>query len=406
MKYAYDGIAADGSRARGVVEGADDREAQDALRKRGIFATDITPTHDIPLTTARRGGRASSKDLAHFLKQLALLVSTGTTLVESIAALERQTDEGPWRSVITDLRHRVEEGAQFSEAMTHHPRCFDAVCRSLVAAGESGGKLPEMLERLATLVRQQQKIRGTIVGALVYPTLLLTVSAFVVSGMLFFVLPRFEVLFKSLGAPVPASTQFLLDLAVFLKTQWYWILGTLIVGVVGGKLWLDSPVGRLSLHKALVTLPGMGKVFRAFATARMARVLGVLIEGKVVLLDAIRLARESSGNACFADMLERVGEHVSKGESMSTIMIASGLVPGTVCEAVRSGERTGRIGQVMTSIADTMDEDNEIVVRTLMGIVEPIILIGLGVVISLLSASMFLPLFDLTSAAGPSGGAK
>jgi type IV pilus assembly protein PilC len=406
MKFAYDGIAADGSRARGSVEGTDEREAQDALRKRGIFATELIPAHDDDAAPVSGGGRGSSKELAHFLKQLALLVSTGTTLVESIAALERQTDEGPWRNVITDLRRRVEEGAQFSEAMTHHPRCFDAVCRSLVAAGESGGKLPEMLERLALLVRQQQKIRGTIVGALVYPTLLLVVSAVVVAGMLFFVLPRFEVLFKSLGAPVPTSTQFLLDLAVFLKTQWYWILGTLIALVVGGKLWLDSPAGRISLHKALVTLPVIGKVFRSFATARMARVLGVLIEGKVVLLDAIRLARESSGNACFAVMLERAGDHVSKGESMSAVMTASRLVPGTVCEAVRSGERTGRIGQVMTSVADAMDEDNELVVRTLMGIVEPIILIGLGVVISLLSASMFLPLFDLTSAAGPSGSAK
>jgi type IV pilus assembly protein PilC len=406
MKYAYDGIAADGSRARGTVDGPDEREAQETLRKRGIFATDLSPSLNAVPTAARHGTRASTKDLAHFLKQLALLVSTGTTLVESIAALERQTDEGPWRNVITDLRRRVEEGSQFSEAMTHHPRCFDAVCRSLVAAGESGGRLPEMLERLSLLVRQQQKIRSTIVGALVYPTLLLVVSAFVVAGMLFFVLPRFEVLFKSLGAPVPASTQFLLDLAVFLKSHWYWILGAIITGLVGGKLWIDSPAGRFSLHKALVTLPAMGKVFRNFATARMARVLGVLIEGKVVLLDALRLARESSGNECFAVMLERAGDHVSKGESMSAVMTASRLVPGTVCEAVRSGERTGRIGQVMTSVADAMDEDNELVVRTLMGIVEPIILIGLGVVISLLSASMFLPLFDLTSAAGPSGSAK
>jgi type II secretory pathway component PulF len=136
----------------------------------------------------------------------------------------------------------------------------------------------------------------------------------------------------------------------------------------------------------------------------MARVLGVLIEGKVVLLDSIRLARESSGNVCFAEMLEKAGDHVSKGESMSAVMASSGLVPGMVCEAVRSGERTGRIGPVLTSIADAMDEDNEVIVKSVMGIVEPVILIGLGVVISLLSASMFLPLFDLTSATGPGGG--
>lgn len=405
MKYAYEGLGPDGASTRGIVEAGSDREAQESLRRKGVFTTSIK--EDRGTAVAPRsggGGGGSAKDLSHFLRQLSVLVSTGTTLVESICALERQTPAGPWRETIVDLRRRIEEGAQFSEAMAYHPQRFDAVCRSLIAAGESGGKLPEMLQRLAMLVRQQQKTRSAIIGALVYPALLMTVSAGVVGGMLFFVLPRFEGLFKSLGAPVPASTQVLLDLAVVLKTQWYWIIGTIVGAFLGARAWMASPLGRRAVHKAMVTMPGLGGVFRAFATAKMARVLGVLIEGKVVLLDSIRLARESSGNVCFAEMLEKAGDHVSKGESMSAVMASSGLVPGMVCEAVRSGERTGRIGPVLTSIADAMDEDNEVIVKSVMGIVEPVILIGLGVVISLLSASMFLPLFDLTSATGPGGG--
>jgi type II secretory pathway component PulF len=406
MKYAYEAIGSGGAPTSGVVEAGSEIDAHEALRRKGIYATSINAERNAEISPNPGGGGGSSKELSHFLRQLAVLVSTGTTLVESICALERQTPDGPWRETVIDLRRRIEEGAQFSEAMSHHPRRFDAVCRSLIAAGESGGKLPEMLQRLAMLVRQQQKTRSTIVGALVYPGLLMVVSAGVVGGMLFFVLPRFEGLFKSLGAPVPASTQILLDLAVILKTQWYWIIGGLAAIVFFSRAWLKSPVGRRAFDKTLVTMPGLGGVFRNFATARMARVLGVLVEGKVVLLDSIRLARESSGNICFAEMLEKAGDHVSKGESMSAVMASSGLVPGMVCEAVRSGERTGRIGPVLTSIADAMDEDNEVIVRTVMGIVEPIILIGLGVVIACLSASMFLPLFDLTSATGPAGGAK
>lgn len=410
MRFRYDGLGPDGAPAKGTVDAGSEREAQESLRRRGLFVTRIARDEDAASPAAASpggsaGGLRGSKELSHFLRQLAVLVSTGTPLVDSLAALERQTPDGPWKDTLVDIRRRVEEGAQFSEAMAHHPRRFDAVCRSLVAAGESGGRLPEMLERLAMLVRQQQKIRGAVVGALVYPALLMLVSAGVITAMLFFVLPRFEGLFQTLGAPVPTSTRLLLDLAQYLRGNWYWVLGAAAAAAVAGRLWLTSPLGRRTVHRALVTLPTVGNVFRSMATARMARVLGVLLEGKVVLLDSIRLARESSGNACFADMLAQAEEHVSRGEAMSAVFSSSGLVPGAVCEAVRSGERTGRIGQVLTSVADYMDEDNELLVKTLMGIIEPVILIGLGVVISLLSASMFLPLFDLTSATGP-GGAK
>lgn len=406
MRFRYDGLGPDGAPAKGTVDAGSEREAQEALRRRGLFVTQITQDDDGPAPSASPsggGGFRGAKELSHFLRQLAVLVSTGTPLVESLAALERQTPDGAWKDTLIDVRRRVEEGAQFSEAMLHHPRRFDAVCRSLIAAGESGGRLPEMLDRLAALVRQQQKIRGAVVGALVYPSLLIVVSLGVIASMLFFVLPRFEGLFQTLGAPVPTSTRLLLDLAQYLRTNWYWVVGALAAAVVFAKLWLAAPAGRRALHKALVTLPSVGAVFRSMATARMARVLGVLLEGKVVLLESIRLARESSGNLCFADMLAKAEDHVARGESMSAVFIASGLVPGSVCEALRSGERTGRIGQVLTSVADYMDEDNELVVKTLMGIIEPVILIGLGVVISLLSASMFLPLFDLTSATGPGG---
>lgn len=409
MKFRYEGLGPDGGPATGAVEAPSDRDAQETLRRRGVFVTRLEREQDqagVPAGGSAGGGMRGGKELSHFLRQLAVLVSTGTPLVESLAALERQTPDGPWKTVLSDVRRRVEEGAQFSEAMAQHPRRFDAVCRSLVAAGESGGRLPEMLDRLASLVRQQQKIRGTIIGALVYPALLMLVSAGVISSMLFFVLPRFEGLFQSLGAPVPPSTRVLLDIAQFLRGNWYWVLGGASAALVSAKLYTSTPAGRRAVHRALVELPSAGAVFRAMATARLARVLGVLIEGKVVLLDALRLARESSGNACFADMIAQAEDHVARGESMSSVFAASGLVPGTVCEAIRSGERTGRMGAVLSSIADYMDEDNELVVKTLMGIVEPIILIGLGVVIALLSASMFLPLFDLTSATGPAGGAK
>ena len=421
MKFTYRAFEKSGRAVSDVVEASSATEAQDLLRRQGLFVSTLAETAASGSGSGsvgsaggtggsgkRRSGSGKSarlKAVAVFVRQLAVLVSTGTPMVDALSALERPLPPGDWKDALADIRRKVEEGSSLSAAMTGYPKYFDAVALSLIAAGESGGKLDSMLKRLAVLTRQQMKVRASIIGAMTYPCLLLFVCFGVLSTMLFFVLPRFEGLFETLGAPLPPTTKMLMDLSAFLRSYWYIVIGLAGAAGMGAKLWASSDSGVRSIDRFMVNAPQVGKVVRALATARMARVLGVLVEGRVPLLDALKLTRESSGNTCYEALIGRAEELVTRGESVSAAFADSPLVPRSLTEAIRSGERSGQLGTVLNDIAEFLDEDNEVVLRSLSSLVEPVILIVLGVIIGFVAVSMFLPLFDLATAARGGGGA-
>jgi type II secretory pathway component PulF len=421
MKFVYKAYDKAGKVVDGaIIEAASPAEASELLRKDGMFATEIVRSDgDSGGGASRRarklgvlgrsGGGAGGKtkrlkSMAAFVRQLSILVSTGTPIVEAISSLEKQIPSGHWRGALGDIRGKIEQGSGLSVALEQHPEYFDPVARSLIAAGESGGILEAMLKRLSQLARQQVKVRSMIAGAMVYPCLLITVALGVLCVMLFFVLPRFEDLFHTLGAALPPTTRFLMDFSNFLRQWWYGVVPGLVVLAVGVKVWMGTEAGKNTIARFLVTAPHVGKLFRSFATARVLRVIGVLVDGKVPLLDALVLARESAGNPMYESLLAKAEDRVTKGESVSSALEGSPLVDPSIVEAIRSGEKSGQIGPVMLSLAEFMDEDNEIILKSLSSIVEPLILIVLGVLIGFVAISMFLPLFDLTSATGAGGG--
>ncbi|GJQ30592.1 MAG: type II secretion system protein F [Phycisphaerae bacterium] len=403
MKFAYTGYDAAGKPVTSVVEAADRDAAAETLKRRGVFVSEIGPPRDATRLNAGATSRPSLRRLdqvSGFLRQLSVLVSTGTPLVEALASLESQQREGPFRAVLRNIRARLEEGVQLSEAMTHHPGYFDGVCRSLVAAGESGGKLDAMLTRLAAFTRQQVRVRKTITGAMVYPCLLIAVAFAVTFAMLGFVLPRFEGLFKSLDTPLPPTTQVLMDLSAFARQYWFAVVGLLVAIPVLVRVYVRTARGRDMVENLMLRLPHLGHLTRGYATARMSRVLGVLLDGKVTLLEAIRLTRQATGLRRFESMLARAEDHVTRGESFSAAINIPALIPPNFVEAVRSGERSGKVSNVLLTLADAMDEDNDLALKTVTGLLEPLILIVLGLVVGGMAISMFLPLFDLTAAGG------
>lgn len=344
------------------------------------------------------------RHVAEFTRQLAVLVGTGTPLVDALSSLEKQARGGEWKDVLCAIRARTEEGMPMSEAMAEHPLYFDGVCRSLIAAGEQGGKLEVLLDSLASLTRQQLKVRSAVVGALTYPVLLIMIALGVLTSMIGFVLPRFEGLFKTLSTPLPTTTKLLMMLSGVLREHWL-VMGIGTVAVVGGVVaWVRSEAGRAVLQRGVVSAPLAGPCARAIMTARLARVLGVLVEGKVPLLDSVRLARGSTAHPMYADLMTRVESAIIKGETLASELERSPLISASVHEAVRSGEKTGQLGKVLLTLATYMDEDNEITIRTMTRLVEPIILVVLGLMVGTIAISMFLPLFDLTAAAGGGGG--
>ncbi len=419
MKLAYSGFDMSGRAVQGAIESAGSAEASEALRRQGVLVTSLRESvgsagagDGVRRVLARTGGGGggSLTELAGFSRQLSVLISAKTPLVQALQAIERQTPPGAWLTTLTAMRRRVEEGVSLSEAMEQFPRQFNAVSRALVQAGEAGGSLDVMLRNLAELTRQQLHMRRSVVGALVYPVALISISSIVLVGLVLFVLPRFEELFKSLGAALPPSTQLLIDISTFGRQWWWAVVPSVVGGVVGLVAFARSDGGRGVVQRALMSTPRVGMIVRSLATARIARVLGALLEAKVGLLEALKLTRQATTLEAYAKILDEAEERITRGENFSATLAGSSLIPPAIVEAVASGERSGQIGPVLTQVGKFMDEDNELIIKSLTTLLEPLILVVLGVLIGAVAIAMFLPLFDLTAAGGggpgPVGGGQ
>lgn len=407
MKLAYVAFDKAGKQVTSTVEAADMAAASETLRRQGLFVSSMVPEHE-----AARSGRRSTrkpstrrvKDLAMLMRQLHALVSCGTPLVEALTAMEHQTRPGPWRDALADVRSRVEQGTPFSAAAAEYPEFFDCVCLSLLGAGESSGNLPAMLDRIATMTRKQLAVRNAIAGAMIYPCLLSIIAVGVLGVLMVFVVPRFGELFASLGAKLPPTTEALLCISGFLQARWWIALPILIGAVVGARVWLSRPAGRMVMDTVVLRLPQLGRIVRNFATARILRLMGVLLDGHVDILEALRLTARSASNHHYAELLREAEDAVTQGRTLHSAFSRSDLITPAVSEAIRNGEQSGQVGVLMLSMADFLDEENEIIVKSLTSIMEPVILVVMGIVVGAVAVSMFVPLFDLTSMAQQGGG--
>ena len=413
MRFTYLAFDRLGKPTSGSVDAAAVEEARESLRQKALFVTEIREDSggDGPdVSGSHRAGTiriwGRGKRLGHlaaFTRQLHVLIASGTPLVQALAALERQATDAVWRAVIADIRRRVEEGAALSHAMNEYPQYFDEVCRSLISAGEGSGRLDAMLERLCKLVRGQLHVRNSIMGAMIYPIVLICISIGVLVILLTFVLPRFAELFANLGSPLPPTTKFVMAASALLRGYWW----AMILGIAGCyfgvRAWTRTLAGRHIVDTAIIKAPVLGKMVSSFATARMARLLGIQMEAKVPLLEALRLTRQAATNVLYRELILSAEDAATQGQSVSSAFAASKLISPTITEALRSGEQTGQVAPLLISISDFLDEENDVVIRSLTSIIEPLILIVLGVLVGFVALSMFLPLFDLTAATSGGG---
>ncbi len=404
MKLTYQAYDGSGKATTGLIEAPDVMAATDVLRRKGLYVAQIAaPTTAAPESKSKRvrRGRLSGgqklKELALFSRQLSVLASSGTQLVDALRALERQARPGAWRGVISSVRTQVEEGASLSAAMEAHGRYFDGVYRSLIAAGESSGHLVEMLDRLAFLKQKQLRVRNSVIGALIYPCLLLSLGLGIFIMMLLFVIPRFAGLFQTLAVPLPASTSVLVHLSEVLRGYW-WLIGLGVAGaVVSLVVYLRTPAGKRLRDTAVLRLPYLGRIAKSFSTARIISLLSVLLQAHIPVLEALRLVRQSAGNARYQELIVKAEDYVARGEPMSTAFGDTPLIPPSVHEAIRSGEESGEIDRLLVHVATFLDEENEVIVRSLTSIMEPVILIIMGLLVGVIAICMFMPLFDLTA---------
>jgi len=410
MQLAYEGFDAGGKAVSAVIDAGSPDEAIETLRGRGVFVTTVVE--------ARRGGGAGAeqrrgrrsllpktrtrrlKQLSVFTRQLHVLTSTGTPILQALEALEKQASDPTWRETVAEVREQIESGTSLAEAMAARPEAFGEIYRSLIHAGESSGKLSVILDRLASLTQRQLQTRSTVIGALAYPAVLLTVAGGVLLLMLAFVLPRFATLFTSLEVPLPPTTAALLAFGTMLRAWWWAVLIALVGGAVGLRYYLRSPAGKRQVDTLLLRLPVVGGITRSFATARVTRLMGTLIDSYLPLLDVLGLLKKAAGNLHYATLIGEVEQAVTRGDPMSSALEGSPLIPPSVVEAIRSGEGSGQLAPTLLSLSAFLDEENEVVIKTAASILEPVILVILGLFVGAVALSIFLPMFDLAASGG------
>ncbi len=401
MILTYEAVDAQGDHKTDRVEAANRREAIDVLRRRGLFVTEIreeSAKEERAVAAVASASTLSLKTLTLFTRQMAMLLRAGSGVVPAVSAIRRQMNKPGHSALLGRIVDDLQEGTTLAEALRKHPETFDTTYCAIIQAGEASATLTEMFERLAKMVAARKAMRNKILGALAYPALLIVMSIKITLALLFFVLPRFADMFHQLGAEVPATTKFMLALSQALRSYW-WAFGIGVAGLVAGLVWLvRSPAARQVLSNLQTQIPVVGRLCGRLIQGQIFRTMGLLLESRVGVLDTLELSRGVTNNARFRKLFHDIEESITSGGQLSTAFESSGLIEPYICQAIRTGEDTGNLGGAVSYCADMLDEANAELVQAATKLIEPLILIGMGLVVGTVAVSLFMPLFDMTSA--------
>jgi type IV pilus assembly protein PilC len=401
----YEAIDGTGKESTATIDSPDQRQAVEQLRHKGLYVTRITKASDkgpglgaIRLTTAVQPGKLPLKMLALITRQMSMLLRAGSGIVPAFQSLQRQMSKPRHAALIGQIVTNLEDGQTLTDTLRQHPRTFDGVYCAIVAAGEASGALTEMFERLAVIVGKSRAMRKKILGALAYPALLLAMCSQIFLVLLFFVLPRFNGMFIQLGVETPATTQFMLTTGDVLRSYWPIIAGAFVTCVLALVWTFTRDSGRQWASNMQLRIPIVGRLRSKLIQGQVMRTLGMLLESRVNLLEAVELTRQSTRNNKFQGLFDKLDEAISSGGRLSSAFEESGIVEPYIAQAIHTGEETANLGEAMSFCADILDETNEEFVNVVTKLIEPLILILLGVVVGGVAFSLFIPLFDMTSA--------
>jgi len=401
MPYSYQAINASGQQVNDIVDADSMTEAAEQLRQRGLFVTRMSPTDvapDAPMATDKAGG--STKNLVFFTQQMAMLLRAGARVVPALEAVEAQSPKTQWRAVIRNIREQVEQGKTLSETLQQFPRIFSCVFISIIAAGEASGDIALAFDRVARLAHQQRDIRNKVLGAMTYPAVLSGLCLVVILILLTFILPRFKEMFETLDVELPFITSALITMSQELCQYWYVALIVVAGMGAGVHFFVHSDRGKELLSRAMVRVPIFGTIVRRVILARTCRIWGQLIESKIPILEAVQLTQNSTSSLDFQELLQDIEETINQGDSVSQPLRNSWLVPTTFAAAIATGEESGKMGSSLDFVATCLEEDNAQILASLSRVVEPIMLIVMGIIVGTMALSLFLPMFDMATIKG------
>ncbi len=393
--YTYRGTNRSGGTVSGEISAPSKTEVQSLLRRQQITPTKMSEKgKEFNLPTF--GGGVSAKELAIFTRQFSVMIDAGLPLVQCLEILASQQENKTFQKVLVGTRSAVEGGATLSAAMRQFPKVFDALYVNMVEAGETGGILDTILQRLSMYIEKNVKLQRAVKSALVYPVGVLTVAGGVIILLLWKVVPIFATLFAGLGVDLPLPTKIVIALSHFIGS----IFGLLILvgmgaGIFGLKVWYGTPKGRYAIDATILRLPILGLLMRKIAVARFTRTLGTLIASGVPILEGLDITAKTSGNAVVERSLQRVRKSVEEGKSLTEPLKDSEVFPGMVTQMIAVGEQTGAMDAMLQKIADFYEEEVDAAVKDLLTALEPVMIVFLGLVVGGVVISMYLPLFSL-----------
>lgn len=398
--FRYRATSAAGAAQAGVVEAPDLDEAIDLVHRMGL--TPIRLDASVPARPATPfvlfAKRVSTRDLILFVRQLETMLDAGLPILSALEILHQQTSHSVLKTAIDRVRADVEQGSTLTEALQRQPRCFPAVFISLIHAGEEGGLLANMLDRVGGLLEYEEETEQRIRSATFYPTLIVAELAIAFVVLVKFVLPRFASLFRNLDARLPLPTRILIGASDFFDRYWYFVITALIGGIAAAVLWSRTESGRRRIDGWIITAPFFGPIFQKTIMSRFARVLAALIAAGIPILQALAVSRGVAGNKIVEEEIDRMRDGVTAGMGLAETVQGRGVFPPLVVKMLAVGQETGAIDKMLVRVARYFDRDVDYAVKNLSTAIEPVLLAVLGAAVLFTALAVFLPLWNLMNA--------
>ncbi len=397
--YVFQAKIPGGKVVKGEVNAASETEARVKIRAQNLVPVRLVVKGQKAASNAAGGfsGSVSSKDLQVMTRQFATLINSGIPVVQSLEILSDGSKNQLLKKTLRKIRDDISQGRRLGEAMTPHRKVFDKLYVNLVKAGEEGGILDTILNRLAIYIEKAEKIKSKIKGAMFYPIGVLFVSAIVISVIMVFVIPKFEELFKSSGRELPGLTQLVIEMSQFCRDYWYMMIGGVIAAVFAFKQFYSTPSGKAFMDEIFIRMPIVGNIIQKSEVARFSRTLSTLLSSGVALLDALDIAAESVGNAVVERTIKQAKAVISEGKSIVIPFSKNPYMPDMVVQMIGVGEQTGSLDSMLAKVADFYEEEVDYAVGAATTMIEPLMMVFLGGTIAFLVIAMYLPIFDLAN---------
>ena len=418
--FKFEALNAQGQEIRDEIDAPSKEEAVSRIRGKGYFPTRVHEKVDKKKVSAKKGGGpkrrkaagtgvgwVSTKALCTFTRQLSTLQDAGLPILRSVRILEQQQKPGMLKSCLRQITEDVEGGATLSEAMARHPKAFDRLYSNMVAAGEAGGVLDVILQRLADFLEKAQKLKRKIVGALIYPCVVISIAGGIVTFIMVTVVPKFREIFQDFGTKLPGVTEFLISISNWFANGtppgWMVLVLSPVLIFAAVKMIRQSEIGKHILDVVALKIPVFGQLISKSTVAKFTRTLGTLVAAGVPILEAVTITKATAGNDVYARMLGKVHDAIREGDSFANPLRQSKTVDPIVVNMVDVGEETGELDKMLMKVADNYDDEVDTLVASLVSLLEPIMVVLLGGIVGFIVVALFLPLVTLIQSVMSSG---